>query len=262
MLSFSCSKCGKLYEVPDSLAGREAQCKQCGAVVKISQQGSASPDPSKMVITADPLLKPPPLPVGGMSAAPAANKIVISFDPPPKPPSEPANTTPQSAPAGKHAGTKLPMRIRRLMADAEQVIRHFRDFPTIRILKATGSPPDTYQIEYNVKGLTKRPGGEIVIRDQHLVEIQLTSEYPRQSPKCRILTPIFHPNFDPGVICIGDHWTAAEKLTDLVSRIGEMIAYQSYNVKSPLDGEAAMWADQNQTRFPIDNSDMHPPENR
>jgi hypothetical protein len=27
-----------------------------------------------------------------------------------------------------------------------------------------------------------------------------------------------------------------------VVRIGEMLSYQLYNVRSPLDGEAAMWA--------------------
>lgn len=75
-----------------------------------------------------------------------------------------------------------------------------------------------------------------------------------------MLTPIFHPNFDPSIICMGDHWTAAEKLADLVVRIGEMIAYQAYNIKSPLDGEAAMWADLNQSAFPTDMRSLVPPE--
>jgi ubiquitin-protein ligase len=71
---------------------------------------------------------------------------------------------------------------------------------------------------------------------------------------------IFHPNFDPTIICVGDHWTAAEKLSDLIIRIGEMIAYQAYNIKSPLDGEAAMWADLNQSKFPVDKRSLIPPE--
>jgi hypothetical protein len=58
-----------------------------------------------------------------------------------------------------------------------------------------------------------------------------------------MLTPCFHPNIEPATICVGDHWTAGERLVDLVVRIGEMITYQAYNIKSPLDGEAAMWAD-------------------
>lgn len=86
-----------------------------------------------------------------------------------------------------------------------------------------GNPPDRYQIEYFVRGLVRGPAGTPVYHDRHLAEIQLTSEYPRQSPKCKMLTPIFHPNFDPVVICVGDHWTAGERLVDLIIRIGEMI---------------------------------------
>ena len=43
---------------------------------------------------------------------------------------------------------------------------------------------------------------------------------------------------------------------DLVVRIGEMIMFQAYNIQSPLDGEAAMWADLNQHRLPIDRRDL------
>lgn len=70
----------------------------------------------------------------------------------------------------------------------------------------------------------------------------------------------FHPNIEPTAICVGDHWTASERLTDLVIRIGEMIAYQAYNIKSPLDGEAAMWVDLNRGGLPTDTRDIHPPE--
>jgi ubiquitin-protein ligase len=75
-----------------------------------------------------------------------------------------------------------------------------------------------------------------------------------------VLTPIFHPNIDPATICVGDHWTAGERLVDLVLRIGEMIAYQAYNIKSPLDAEAAMWADLNVDKLPIDPRNLRPPE--
>src|SRR6516225_2889830 len=59
--------------------------------------------------------------------------------------------------------------------------------------------------------------------------------------RCRFLTPIFHPNIAPHAIGIGDHWSPGEPLWSIVARIGEMIAYQSYNTKSPLNGEAARW---------------------
>src|SRR5207248_2641197 len=53
-------------------------------------------------------------------------------------------------------------------------------------------------------------------------------------------------------ICIGDHWSAGEPLCSIVARIGELIAYQSYNTKSPLNGEAARWTTENVDRLPLD----------
>jgi ubiquitin-protein ligase len=155
---------------------------------------------------------------------------------------------------------KLSMRQRRLIADAQQMGEAFRKSDRIRVKPAGGEPPEVYHVEYRVKSLDRGSNGEPVSRDSHLVEIQLTSDYPRLSPKCKMLTPVFHPNIDPATICVGDHWTAGERLADLVVRIGEMLAYQAYNIKSPLDGEAAMWADLNVEKLPTDPRSMRPAE--
>jgi hypothetical protein len=40
---------------------------------------------------------------------------------------------------------------------------------------------------------------------------------------------------------------APEGLDDLVIRIGRMIRYQEYSIKSPLNGLAAKWVEQNDT---------------
>ena len=151
------------------------------------------------------------------------------------------------------------VRYRRLTADAQQIAHAFADFPAIKIIHTQGDPPDLYRIAYRVWGLDRATDGKPARRDRHEVEIQLTADYPRLAPKCRMLTPIFHPNIDQATICVGDHWTAGERLVDLVIRIGEMIAYQAYNIRSPLDGEAAMWADLHTAELPIDPANLHPP---
>jgi LSD1 subclass zinc finger protein len=69
-----------------------------------------------------------------------------------------------------------------------------------------------------------------------------------------MLTPVFHPNIAPHAICVGDHWNAGEPIWSIVSRIAEMIAFQSYNVKSPLNGEAARWVEQNVDKLPTDDA--------
>jgi ubiquitin-protein ligase len=158
-----------------------------------------------------------------------------------------AASSPEPAPA-----PRIPMHIRRLRSDAELMTKTFTHTGPIRLKSAVGDPPSTYRLEYFVRGLERGKGREPIVRDNHLVEIELTSDYPRLSPHCKMLTPIFHPNIDASTICVGDHWTAGERLIDLAVRIGEMIAYQAYNIKSPLNGEAAMWADLNAARVPID----------
>ena len=136
----------------------------------------------------------------------------------------------------------------------------FTSFPLIHLERIQGNPPETYVVSYRIRGIERVRGESIVYRNYHEVEIKLPGTYPRTPPMCRMLTPIFHPNIEPAIICIGDHWTASERLCDLVVRIGEMIAYQAHNIKSPLDGEAAMWTDLHGDMLPIDNRDLTPPE--
>jgi len=246
MITFQCGQCGKTYVVKDELSGRKARCASCKTKLVIPG-GATQTSPTDR--TGD---------------SQGQDRITVSFGEnsadqnPQAQKSEASAQTPQST--TRTSPAKKPMRLRRLEADQEYMRERFHSFPLIQIVGMNGDPPEKYRIEYRVRGVARGHDGQTVYRDQHLVEIELTREYPRQSPKCKILTPIFHPNFDPATICVGDHWTAAERLADLVIRIGEMIAYQAYNIKSPLDGEAAMWADLNQAVFPIDSRSLIPPE--
>lgn len=169
-------------------------------------------------------------------------------------------TRPESATPGDSVTPppKIPLRIRRLQSDAKQMAEAFAGFPPIKVWSATGNPPEVYQIDYAITGLERGKGDQPVPRDRHRAEIRLTADYPRVAPVCRMLTPIFHPNIEPATICVGDHWAAGERLAALVIRIGEMIAYQAYNIQSPLDAEAAMWADLNAEKLPIDSRNLHP----
>ena len=137
--------------------------------------------------------------------------------------------------------------------------RTFESWPMIQITGKAGIPPEIYRFTYNIRGLYVAGGGEILERDLHLLEVNLSLGYPRRSPQCRMLTPVFHPNFDDSMVCIGDFWAASEGLDDLVIRIGRMIAYQEYNTKSPLNGLAAKWAAQNTHLLPVDPRTVAPP---
>ena len=145
----------------------------------------------------------------------------------------------------------MSVRLRRLQADYESVRRLVRRHPRIEIEGVSGMPPDKYRFRLSVRSLV-REGTDTRVLDTHRVELNLPGTYPRDPPNCRMLTPVFHPNIAPHAICVGDLWTAAESLVSLIQRIGEMLAFQSYNVKSPLNGEAALWVKEHLDRLPVD----------
>lgn len=144
------------------------------------------------------------------------------------------------------------VRLRRLQADYENLLDYIRRHPRLRLIQTAGEPPEQYQVEYRIKSL-RQVGDDLQQIKSHMVEISLPRNYPRTPPQCRMLTPVFHPNIAPHAICVGDHWSAGEPLKSIVARIGEMLAYQSYNVKSPLNGEAARWVEQHLEELPLDN---------
>ncbi|MBC8115922.1 MAG: hypothetical protein H7062_16165, partial [Candidatus Saccharimonas sp.] len=143
------------------------------------------------------------------------------------------------------------VRLRRLAADYNQLEDYARRHPRLRLIQFDGDPPERYQIEYRLRSL-RQVDGELLNIKSHIVEIVLPRSYPRVPPQCRMLTPVFHPNIAPHAICVGDHWSAGESLKSIVVRIGEILAYQSYNVKSPLNGEAARWVEQHEDELPLD----------
>jgi hypothetical protein len=153
----------------------------------------------------------------------------------------------------------LSPRIRRLKLDHDSLFKRFSGWPLIRIVGTAGMPPELYRFQYLVRGLYVASDGAILERNDHLLEVNLSLGYPRRAPQCRMLTPVFHPNFDDSSVCIGDFWAASESLDDLIIRIGRMISYQEYNTKSPLNGLAAKWAAQNPSLLPVDPRPIAPP---
>jgi predicted Zn finger-like uncharacterized protein len=147
------------------------------------------------------------------------------------------------------------VRRRRLGADHEKLLDYVRRHARVRLVQAVGEPPEHYQLEYRIRSL-RMVHEELQTVETHLVEIKLPLNYPRLPPQCRMLSPVFHPNIAPHAICVGDHWSAGESLQSIVARIGEMLAYQSYNVKSPLNGEAARWVEGNKDKLPLDTVSM------
>ncbi|HXA83871.1 MAG TPA: hypothetical protein VNZ47_02270, partial [Candidatus Dormibacteraeota bacterium] len=106
----------------------------------------------------------------------------------------------------------LSPRIRRLKLDHDSLCKRFSGWPLIRIVGTAGMPPELYRFQYLIRGLYVAADGAILERNDHLLEVNLSLGYPRRAPQCRMLTPVFHPNFDDSSVCIGDFWAASESL--------------------------------------------------
>lgn len=148
-------------------------------------------------------------------------------------------------------------RIRRIASDYEQVKKDFSGHKNIIVTPIGAEPPEKYHVTYFVNGIYLLPDGRIETLGRHEVEITLHADYPRYKPICKILTPIWHPNFRDGQICIGDIWGAGESLSDIIINIGDMIQYKSWNSYSPLSADAAQWAMENKHLFPVGNIDLY-----
>lgn len=148
-------------------------------------------------------------------------------------------------------------RLRRIASDYEQVKKDFAGHKNIIVTPVGPEPPEKYHVTYFVNGIYLLDDGRIESLGRHEVEITLHADYPRYKPICRILTPIWHPNFRDGEICIGDIWGAGESLTDIIINIGDMIQYKSWNAFSPLSADAAQWAVNNKHLFPVGDVDLY-----
>ncbi len=165
-------------------------------------------------------------------------------------------------------------RQRRLKADFEKIRDEFSDHKYISFQyeeNITGVPEKYFFYYHGLKSIqitqdktsegSKNKRAEII--SEHKIEIYLHIDYPRVKPAAFILTPLFHPNFryaPPHDICIGDYWASGETLVDIVYQIGELIMYQAYNIKSPLNGIAAKWARENPDLLPLDNTVIRKPD--
>ncbi len=132
-----------------------------------------------------------------------------------------------------------------LEAINQEIIQSFSDDSRITVLPVDGNPPDKYEITYNVEGLQKSAEGSIEKADSHTIFLSIPFGYPHFPPSCKPKSPIFHPDFDPAAICIGDFWEKNRSIIDLITHIGEMISGAFYSTSNAFNEEAAQWYAEN-----------------
>lgn len=76
------------------------------------------------------------------------------------------------------------------------------------------------------------------------VEIELPAKYPFESPRAKVLTPIWNPNvFIYGNICMGGKWLPTEGLDLFIKRVLRILAFDPLIISttSPANTEASEW---------------------
>ena len=152
-------------------------------------------------------------------------------------------------------------RIRRLRTD-RRVLEKLRTESSIVDFTAYGDPTEKYVVRFLGRGFWRPdPGGEILIREQHEVSIELGASYPRMMPELAWKTPIFHPNISAsGIVCLGGYgtyWVPSLNLDELCEMLWDMIRYRNFDIESPYNREAALWAKaQQQFTLPVDDRPM------
>lgn len=149
-------------------------------------------------------------------------------------------------------------RMRRLAADREAVRTRFSGSEHVKVTPGPGNPPDYYEVAYHLSGLV-RDGDSAVVTHEHHAVVRLGAGYPRSAPFVEATTDIFHPNV-AGHYCIGDVWTPAQSIADVIEKVGDMIQWRIFNVHSALNADAALYATENPEVLPIGDVVLSPPE--
>lgn len=133
----------------------------------------------------------------------------------------------------------------------QQLKEHFLAHPVISVTPIKGDPPEQYEIIYTLPGFCKTGEGKIVELAEHNVELTIPFGFPHFPPSCKPKCDIFHPDFDPVAICLGDFWHQDRSLSDLIIHIGQMINGELYSTSNAFNEEAAAWYLNNSVKFPL-----------
>lgn len=141
-------------------------------------------------------------------------------------------------------------RHRRLVADYNELRRRFDGDSHVHIQPFEPVPYERYRITYAVPSLRLSVANQPVVAPYTVVDITLPLGYPREKPFAVTTEQVFHPNFGEH-ICLADYWSPAQTLADIVAEIAELLQWQRYNVRSPLNAVAANWVRNHAHEVPL-----------
>jgi len=148
-------------------------------------------------------------------------------------------------------------REKRLEADYNAVAELAKS-SSVFSFEAPGKLPQQYRLKFTGTGVARSLVGKVELVHTHEVIVNLGAAYPRMIPQLVWQTPIFHPNIsNNGVVCLGGygtHWVPSLTLAKLCEMLWDMVRYANFDVNSPYNRDAALWArEQIEFSLPLDD---------
>ncbi len=130
--------------------------------------------------------------------------------------------------------------------------KRFLDSKVVDIQPAHGDPPEQYTVTFHLPGKKSDEQGGVSEAGEHKIEISLPFGFPKFPPKCKPLTPIFHPDFATGSVAVDRYWEKNSNLPDLIVHLAEMINCQHYSTDGDAyNPRAAEWYKEHAAEFPL-----------
>jgi ubiquitin-protein ligase len=147
------------------------------------------------------------------------------------------------------------VRAERLLQEYDRIFAGFRNHSHISVKEVFGTPPEKYHILFRIDGLAQT-GMSIEAKNEHVVEITLTPDYPNVQPVCKPVTSIYHPNITAEGIDIRLVFSPQATLAELIIGIGQMIVFQKYSTDDAINTGAGQWVVRNTSMLPLSTVDL------
>jgi hypothetical protein len=140
----------------------------------------------------------------------------------------------------------------RLEAEWRGLRRAFAFHPHVEVFPLAGDPPAEYQVLFKVTTLGVDAAGQLAYVSTMPVHVWLPPHFPREAPVVRPMEPTFHPNVSMEWVHLSPGWRPNATLTELVTQVGQLLAFQTYDANAVLNPVALNWVYANLALLPTD----------
>ncbi|HWE03427.1 MAG TPA: hypothetical protein VG326_13565 [Tepidisphaeraceae bacterium] len=140
----------------------------------------------------------------------------------------------------------------RLENEWRRAQRSFAYHPSVGIAPLRGDPPYEYQVDFRVRTLMLNEAGDLQYVDEVSMHVWLPPGFPNQPPVVRPMAAVFHPNIAWEGVYLTRPWQTSDTLVDHIARVGDLLAYRSYDPESVVNAVAIDWLAENHGMLPLD----------